>query len=92
MNAARGGSVTERGVVAPVAVPPRAWLTALRVAIRGAWRKGVQVCRLIIGVPDYDTYVEHLRRFHPERTAMTYEEFFNERQAARYKGGGGRCC
>jgi uncharacterized short protein YbdD (DUF466 family) len=48
--------------------------------------------RLIIGVPDYDTYVAHQRRFHPERAPMTYEAFFNERQAARYRGGGGRCC
>ena len=48
--------------------------------------------RLMIGVPDYDTYVEHQRRFHPERPPMSYEAFFAERQAARYRGGGGRCC
>ena len=73
-------------------VDPDALLGTLRSAIREAWRKGVQVCRLIIGIPDYDTYVEHIRRSHPERVPMTYEEFFIERQNARYKGGGGRCC
>ncbi len=61
-------------------------------ALRAIWRHAVQTARLIIGVPDYDTYVEHLRRFHPERTPMSYEVFFAERQAARYRGGGGRCC
>ncbi len=66
--------------------------SAIGATLRGAWRHAVQVARLIIGVPDYDTYVEHLRRFHPERTPMTYEEFFVERQNARYRGGGGRCC
>ncbi len=60
--------------------------------VRAVWRHAVQTARLIIGVPDYDTYVEHLRRFHPERTPMSYEAFFAERQAARYRGGGGRCC
>ena len=63
-----------------------------RERLRGFWRSAVQMGRLIIGVPDYDTYVEHQRRFHPERTPMTYEAFFNERQAARYRAGGGRCC
>lgn len=64
----------------------------LRQAVRGFWRHAVQTARLIIGVPDYDTYVEHTRRFHPGRTPMSYEAFFADRQAARYRGGGGRCC
>lgn len=64
----------------------------IRLALRAFWRSAVQMGRLIIGVPDYDTYVAHQRRFHPERAPMTYEAFFNERQAARYRGGGGRCC
>ena len=30
---------------------------------------------------------------HPEQTPMTYEEFFKERQDARYSGKGGfKCC
>ncbi len=64
----------------------------LRLALRAFWRGAVQMGRLIIGVPDYDTYVAHVRRNHPERTPMSYEAFFAERQAARYKAGGGRCC
>ncbi len=56
------------------------------------WKRAVQIGRASIGVPDYDTYVAHIRAQHPERTPMTYEAFFVERQNARYKGGGGRCC
>ncbi|MCU0951560.1 MAG: YbdD/YjiX family protein [Burkholderiaceae bacterium] len=48
--------------------------------------------RLMIGVPDYDGYVEHMRRTHPEQVPMSYEAFFRERQAARYAGGGRGCC
>lgn len=33
----------------------------------------------MIGVPDYDNYVEHMRMTHPDQTPMTYEEFFRER-------------
>jgi uncharacterized short protein YbdD (DUF466 family) len=52
----------------------------------------VQTARLCCGVPDYDAYVKHLREHHPEREVPSYEEFFRERQVARYKGTGGRCC
>ncbi len=41
----------------------------------------------MIGMPDYDNYVEHMRVNHPDQTPMTYEEFFRERQDARYHGG-----
>lgn len=49
--------------------------------------------RLMCGVPDYDTYVAHLRAHHPDRPVMSYEAFFRNRQAARYGAGGrARCC
>lgn len=49
--------------------------------------------RLMVGVPSYETYAEHMRRAHPDKPAMTYAEFFRDRQNARYGGGGGlRCC
>ena len=54
-----------------------------------------QGARLMVGVPDYDTYAEHMRRLHPDKPLMTYAEFFRERQSARYGGGaraGFRCC
>ncbi len=63
-----------------------------RAILRAHWRRAVQIGRASIGVPDYDTYVAHILQQHPERTPMTYEAFFVERQNARYKGGGGRCC
>lgn len=35
-----------------------------------------QAAKMMIGVPDYDNYVEHMRITHPDQTPMTYEEFF----------------
>ena len=64
----------------------------VREAWGRGWRRAVQTARLLIGVPDYDTYVAHVRARHPERPVMSYEEFFAERMRARYRNGGGRCC
>ncbi len=69
----------------------------------GTTREAFAVCgrrlregaRLMIGVPDYDTYVAHMRAAHPDRPVMSYAEFFRERQSARYGEGstrGFRCC
>ncbi|MGE5384797.1 MAG: YbdD/YjiX family protein [Betaproteobacteria bacterium] len=51
-----------------------------------------QAARLMVGVPDYETYAAHMRQTHPDLPVMSYEEFFRERQEARYSGGVGKCC
>ncbi len=54
-----------------------------------------QAAKMLVGLPDYDTYVAHVQATHPDQVPMTYEEFFRERQEARYGGGNGRfggCC
>lgn len=54
-----------------------------------------QAARMLIGIPDYDIYVQHMSDNHPDKPVMTYKEFFRERQDARYGGsgkGGFRCC
>lgn len=55
-------------------------------------RYAKMTARLMIGVPDYGTYVEHMRRTHPQLEPMSYEAFFRDRQAARYAAGNGRSC
>ena len=54
-----------------------------------------QGARLMVGVPDYETYANHMRRMHPDKPVMSYAEFFREWQNARYGTdgrGGFRCC
>ncbi len=64
----------------------------LREAIRGAAR----TARLMVGVPDYDTYVAHRQAAHPGEPVMSRAEFLAERAEKRFGGGteGGisRCC
>jgi uncharacterized short protein YbdD (DUF466 family) len=53
-----------------------------------------QSLRLMVGLPDYGAYLSHMEATHPGAPVMSYEDFFRERQAARYGGKGrmGRCC
>lgn len=53
-----------------------------------------QTLRLMVGLPGYRAYLDHMQQAHPDQVAMTYEEFFRERQEARYGNKKGRigCC
>jgi uncharacterized short protein YbdD (DUF466 family) len=58
----------------------------------GKLREGAS---LMVGQPDYESYVAHRRARHDDKPVMTREEFFLERQAARFGEGGARafrCC
>ncbi|MES2918798.1 MAG: YbdD/YjiX family protein [Pseudomonadota bacterium] len=56
------------------------------------WRRLKEGGALMVGVPDYDRYVEHMRVQHPEQEPMTREAFVRARMEARYGGkGGGKC-
>ena len=50
------------------------------------------VVRRMIGVPDYDTYLAHMREHYPECTPIDPRTFERERLTARYKATGSRCC
>jgi uncharacterized short protein YbdD (DUF466 family) len=65
--------------------------------LAGFWRFVGTTGKLMVGVPDYDRYVEHRRSCHPGAPIMSRKEFFRERQSARYGGKDGknqinRCC
>ncbi|MGA9224722.1 MAG: YbdD/YjiX family protein [Mesobacillus sp.] len=54
-----------------------------------------QFISLLVGVPSYEKYVEHMAVHHPEEPVKSRKEFFCEAQEARYSGKGGkvsRCC
>lgn len=67
-------------------------MRALRVRAVGTWRWLVLTARLAVGVPDYGTYVAHMRRAHPGARPMSPDEFARERMEARYGRGRSRCC
>ena len=57
-----------------------------------SWRRIAAVVRRMIGVPDYETYLRHMRERYPECTPIDQKSFERERLTARYKATGSRCC
>jgi uncharacterized short protein YbdD (DUF466 family) len=54
-----------------------------------------QFLSLLVGVPSYEKYVEHMETHHPGEPIQSRKEFFCEAQNARYNGKDGkisRCC
>jgi uncharacterized short protein YbdD (DUF466 family) len=51
-----------------------------------------RVIRRIIGVPDYERYLEHTQKCHPEQAPLTREEFARDALTRRYSQPGNRCC
>lgn len=70
------------------AASPAMCLDRLRLLLRGLR----QTAHLAVGLPDYEGYVAHRRAHHPGEMVMSYEEFFRERLASRYRRGSSRCC
>jgi uncharacterized short protein YbdD (DUF466 family) len=46
----------------------------------------------VVGMPDYAGYLEHAREYHPDCPLLSEREYFDQYLAARYSGGGSRCC
>jgi uncharacterized short protein YbdD (DUF466 family) len=67
-------------------------MRSLLERLHGAARTLRVVLRTVIGVPDYERYLEHEQRHHPGREPMTREAFVRERLEARYSRPGARCC
>jgi uncharacterized short protein YbdD (DUF466 family) len=54
-----------------------------------------QFLSLLVGVPSYEKYVEHMETHHPGDPIQSRKDFFCEAQNARYNGKDGkvsRCC
>ena len=64
-------------------------------AIVNALQYRRQFLDLLVGVPNYETYVEHMEQHHSGELVKSRGEFFCEAQEARYNAKGGkisRCC
>lgn len=60
--------------------------------MRALWRKLREGGALMVGVPDYDRYLAHMRAAHPELPPLSREAFVQSRMLARYGGKGtGKC-
>ncbi|EIJ82196.1 DUF466 domain-containing protein [Bacillus methanolicus] len=54
-----------------------------------------QFISLLVGVPSYEKYIEHMKTHHPGEPIKSRKEFFCEAQESRFNGKDGkisRCC
>lgn len=62
------------------------------LSVQGFAARVAAVVRRIVGVPDYDAYVRHLRLHHPETEPATRNEFLRQCWDDKYTRPGNRCC
>ena len=67
-------------------------MTPLRAGLRVRLQRCAAVLRAVVGVPDYERYVAHMRTRHPGVALLSPKEFYAVRQRERFERPGGRCC
>jgi uncharacterized short protein YbdD (DUF466 family) len=50
------------------------------------------VIRRVIGAPDYERYLVHVKQLHPGQAPLTRDAFARDALARRYDRPGSRCC
>ena len=54
--------------------------------------RAASAVRSVLGFPDYERYLAHMRSAHPGDRVMTETEFLHTRMNDRYNRAGSRCC
>ena len=60
--------------------------------ISSFFSRTASVVRAVLGVPDYERYLSHMRSAHPGDRVMSETEFKHTRMSDRYNGPGSKCC
>ena len=50
------------------------------------WQRLREAGALMVGVPDYERYLAHMRQAHPDLAPLSREAFLRDRMQARYGG------
>lgn len=48
--------------------------------LRKVWGKRKHFISLLVGVPSYETYVEHMKKHHPEEEVVCQKQFLQKRK------------
>ncbi|WP_334095413.1 KCU-star family selenoprotein [Helicobacter typhlonius] len=59
--------------------------------IKLLYKRSDRFLHLLVGMPSYDKYVEHMRIHHPDEIPKTQKEFFAEALEAKYGAGSTKC-
>lgn len=68
-------------------------LKALFGRVKTLYRRSDRFFHLLVGLPSYDKYVEHIETHHPGQKPKSRKQFFKECIEKKYGAGGGtKCC
>lgn len=56
------------------------------MSVQRLWQRLREAGGLLVGVPDYERYREHMRATHPGQPVLSREAFVRNRMLARYGG------
>ena len=62
------------------------WRYAQRI-----YQRSDRFLHLLVGMPSYDKYLEHMRIHHPHEIPKTQREFFKEAMEKKYGSGRAKC-
>jgi len=60
--------------------------------IASIFSRTASIVRAVLGVPDYERYLTHMRTAHPGDRVMSETEFLHTRMNDRYNQTGSKCC
>lgn len=64
----------------------------MRLTLRDRLAAAARVARTIVGAPDYERYLAHMRQRHPAQRPLTRDQFARARMDDRYNRPGAHCC
>ncbi|PAF41494.1 KCU-star family selenoprotein [Helicobacter sp. 11S03491-1] len=62
------------------------------VKLSQLYKKSDRFFHLLVGLPSYDKYLEHMRKNHPDKIPKTQKEFFIQAQDSGYGSDGAKKC
>jgi uncharacterized short protein YbdD (DUF466 family) len=63
------------------------------MGMRSLWKRIVTEMKTVLGMPNYERYLEHHRKAHPDQPVMSESEYYVHCLKERYESGRvTRCC
>lgn len=69
----------------------RAYMKNVCKKLKALYAKSDRFTHLLVGIPSYSKYLEHIKTKHPEAIPKTQKEFFKEVMAQKYGAGSSKC-
>lgn len=63
----------------------------LLASLKRLYKKSDRFFHLLVGMPSYDKYLEHMEKNHPDKIPKSQKEFFKEAMEKKYGAGSTKC-